>query len=499
MIKQIAGLYELPKNWTWTTVSEIGEVITGTTPQKACQAFYGPDYPFFKPTDLNAGYYTKESSDHLSQLGIEQARLLPEKAILVTCIGATIGKTGFIRTVGACNQQINAIIARNGVLPEFIYFWSISREFQKQISKNASATTLPILNKRKFEKLSVPLAPFKEQNRIVQKVELLFSFLDAGVAQLRLVQGQLKRYRQAVLKAAFEGKLTPQNANDGVVLEGMRKVWEEKELLIKGRKIRKEIANPLPLDEKVPFSAPRGWLWVRLIDLIALEKNGLKRGPFGGSLKKQIFKPEGFLVYEQKHAIYNDFSYAKYFISQEKYEEMIDFSVEPGDLIISCSGTIGKIAEVPTNARKGIINQALLKIKLNKKLVSNGYFIYFFNSSIYQSQIFEKAKGSAMQNMVGMDELKNTVILLPPIEEQKHIVSALDYHFSVIKAISTIAGNSTIQSTVLRQSILKAAFTGQLVPQNPADEPAERLLECIKAERIVKKRINQVELSKYVK
>ena len=126
-----------------------------------------------------------------------------------------------------------------------------------------------------------------------------------------------------------------------------------------------------------------------LQQLVNKRKDSIKRGPFGGSLKKDDFVNDGYLVYEQRHAIHNDFKYEKYYINKEKYNEMIGFKVEPGDLIISCSGvTLGRIAEIPNNAKKGIINQALLKISLDKKIMNNKFFIQQFRSKVIQEKLF---------------------------------------------------------------------------------------------------------------
>ena len=474
----------LPKGWVLAEIREIGEVVTGKTPKKSNPDYYDDTYPFFKPADLNSGYYVKTAADGLSEKGINQSRLLPEKSTLVTCIGATIGKTGFIRVKGASNQQINAIMPHKNILSEFVYFYCISPQFQKEIINNYSSTTLPILNKSKFQNLPIVFPSFLEQGRIVSKLEELFTKLDAGIRSLQNIKIQLQLYRQAVLKHAFHGKLVDQDSNDKKVIEVLEKVKTDKEKMEKDKIIRKQKSLPPFAEHDVPFESPKGWIWVRLIDLIALEKNAMKRGPFGGSLKKEIFVKNGYLVYEQRHAIHNDFNYAKYFITPQKFQEMINFKVEPGDLIISCSGvTLGKIAEIPTKAKKGIINQALLKINLNSKLVRNDFFIYFFNSGIYQNQIFDKAKGSAIPNMVAVEQLKKTLIVIPPLEEQKRLVLELDYHFSLIRDLNKTVQNALIQSNQLRQSILKMAFKGKLVSQNSNDESAEKLLELIRKEK----------------
>jgi type I restriction enzyme S subunit len=194
--------------WQRLPVSKIGEAVTGSTPSTKDAGNLGSSLPFFKPTDLNAGYYVHEARQHLSEKGAKLARLLPERTVLVTCIGATIGKTGLARVACATNQQINALIVNRQVaLPEWAYWCFVSPNGQKQIIENASATTLPILNKSRFENLELPVPPLAEQERIVAEVERRLSV----VSELEtVVEGNLKRatrLRQAILQKAFSGEL----------------------------------------------------------------------------------------------------------------------------------------------------------------------------------------------------------------------------------------------------------------------------------------------------
>ena len=171
--------FEVPEGWEWVKIKDVGIVTTGSTPSKSNPKFYGDNYPFFKPTDLETGINTLFSADNLSKKGFDCARKLPTNSVLITCIGATIGKTGLIRVEGTCNQQINAIIPNaNLIIPEYLYYYCISSYFQNEIKSNASATTLPILNKGNFEKLYAVIPPFSEQKRIVQKIETIFQTLD---------------------------------------------------------------------------------------------------------------------------------------------------------------------------------------------------------------------------------------------------------------------------------------------------------------------------------
>lgn len=195
-------------------VKDVGDLVTGSTPSTNHSEYYGKDYPFYKPTDLNAGYMTYKAARYVSVQGFEISRQLPAKSILVTCIGATIGKTGLIRQTGICNQQINAIIPSEEYIPEFVYFYVISPRFQNSIKTNASATTLPILNKRSFEQLPFVYCSLLEQKAIVTKIETAFSAADKAEKAISAALEQAKQLKQSILKRAFEGKLVPQDPND---------------------------------------------------------------------------------------------------------------------------------------------------------------------------------------------------------------------------------------------------------------------------------------------
>jgi type I restriction enzyme S subunit len=198
---------ELPMDWKMVHVHEVGQIVTGSTPSKSVASYYGRTHPFYKPTDLDAGYNTSSSTDGLTDEGLAEARELPAKSILVTCIGATIGKTGFIRAAGACNQQINAIVPNSTLVPEYGYYYCISPSFQKQIKDNASATTLPLLNKNRFKVLDFILPPKTDQERIVVEVERCLTETEDMETTLDAQLEQSTRLRQAVLKRAFEGRL----------------------------------------------------------------------------------------------------------------------------------------------------------------------------------------------------------------------------------------------------------------------------------------------------
>ncbi|WP_081444028.1 restriction endonuclease subunit S [Helicobacter canadensis] len=199
--------YPLPQHWEWKTLGEIGEIITGSTPSKNNPKFYGNDYPLFKPSDLGSGN-TIKASDNLSKLGFENARKLPKNTLLVVCIGASIGKIGLSGIIGSCNQQINAIIPSPNVLSKYLFFVCHSKYFQSILKKNASQTTLPIINKTEFSKLEIPLPKdIKEQEQIAMHLDSVFD----KIQKLKeLYNAQLQDYeelKQSLLNQAFSGKL----------------------------------------------------------------------------------------------------------------------------------------------------------------------------------------------------------------------------------------------------------------------------------------------------
>ncbi|WP_269235681.1 N-6 DNA methylase [Flavobacterium flavigenum] len=161
-------------------------------------------------------------------------------------------------------------------------------------------------------------------------------------------------------------------------------------------------------------------------EMVRLERLAhFKRGPFGGSLKKEIFVEKGYLVYEQYHAINNDFNFGRYFIDDAKYQEMKAFDVHTNDILISCSGTMGKIAIVPENHPEGIINQALLRLRTND-LISPIYLKKILESDNIQNKYFRNQNGVAIQNVPSVAVLKDILIPLPPIEIQNEIIDKID-------------------------------------------------------------------------
>ena len=207
-----------------------------------------------------------------------------------------------------------------------------------------------------------------------------------------------------------------------------------------------------------PVTNPMGWESTHLPDLVSKREHALKRGPFGGALKKKIFVPAGFKVYQQKNVIYDDFDIGSYFIKKSDYKRLAPFTVSPNNLLISCSGTIGRIAVVPLHAASGVMNQALLKIDLDESIMLNSFFLGLWRSQSFEQQVLGMTHGTGMKNMKSMAELKRVSFIVPPLEIQHRyaaIVESIEQQKATQRAHSAELG-------ALFASLQSRAFSGHL-------------------------------------
>ncbi len=176
-----------------------------------------------------------------------------------------------------------------------------------------------------------------------------------------------------------------------------------------------------------------------------------KRGPFGGSLKKEVFVKKGYAVYEQGHAISNDFGSFRYFIDGDKYKEMRGFAALPGDIIMSCSGTMGRTAILPEDAPQGVINQALLRLRVTEQLLVQ-FLKLWMDSVSFLDAIESVAFGAAIRNVASVDILKRLQLPLPPLSTQQSIVAEIEAEQALVNANRELISRmeKKIQATLAR-------------------------------------------------
>ena len=312
-----------------------------------------------------------------------------------------------------------------------------------------------------------------------------------------------KQLKNSILQWAIRGKLVPQDPNDEPASVLLDKIRQEKERLIKEKKIKRDknasiiyrgednsyyekmfaTGEVKCIDEEVPFEIPKGWEWCRLNDLALYRK-----GPFGSSLTKSMFvakSNQSVKVYEQKNAIQKDFRLGDYYISKEKFEAMQSFIVKPNDIIVSCAGTIGETYLLPLDAPVGIINQALMRVTLFDLSMAEYWQMYFAYMLLNEAQM--KGAGSAIKNIPPFEYLKAVLVPVPPLSEQSRLVERYNLLLSLIAKYESEADklnclNLNIYDK-LKKTVLQEAIQGKLVQQIAEEGTAQKLLEQIKTEK----------------
>ena len=299
---------------------------------------------------------------------------------------------------------------------------------------------VPKLNQEHLNSILVPLPPLSEQEAIVAELSKYAPLLDEyqlAYSEIKLLNDSFpERLKKSILQEAVQGKLVPQDPSDEPAEALLERIRAEKQRLIKEGKIKKDKhesvifrrdnshyekrgSEEVCIDDEIPFEVPSSWALIRLDDIGIYRK-----GPFGSSLTKSMFVPKGadtVKVYEQKNAIQKDHTLGTYYITRQYYEsKMRSFTVEPGDILVSCAGTIGETYILPEQIELGIINQALMRMTIFAP-IDLDYFLLYFDYVLKQAAK-ETSKGSAIKNIPPFEIFKKLILPLPPLEEQKRIV-----------------------------------------------------------------------------
>jgi type I restriction enzyme, S subunit len=476
----------LPQGWTWTNLADIGTInprsINKELPDHAEVTFIpmrcvnemgmGMDVSIIKKyVEVKRGYTPFITGDLLV------AKITPCMENGKVVIAGKL-KNG----IGYGSTEFHVIRFHQDIAKNFYYYLFLREDIRKDARSHMTGTAGQLRVPASFiQNLKVPLPPLPEQHRIVTKIEELFTQLDAGVASLKKVQAQLKRYRQAVLKAAFEGRLTQdwRKEHKGEV--------EPTDIVIK--KIRdkyprdeKEISKRLPLDESELFQLPEGWTWVQTQDICENITNGYT--PTSDKLFEDAGEIPFIKVYNLTKNGTLDFTIKPSFISRETHDtELKRSAVYPEDVLMNIVGPpLGKISLVPELYPVWNINQAIVIYRTfpeyNRKVL-----LFALLSDMIQKWLQKRGKTTAGQTNYTITMSRSLPIPFPPLKEQKIIVEEIERHFSQIDYLENTITTCLRKAESLRQSILKQAFEGRLVPQDPNDEPASVLLERIRAEK----------------
>jgi type I restriction enzyme S subunit len=456
-----------PKGWVWAELGEIASYINGKAFKPSEWEKHGK--PIIRIQNLTGSsnkvnYYSKP---------VEEDYIIKDGDLLISW-SATLGVFIYRGEDAVLNQHIFKV--KPYIDKKFLYF--LVSAFIDELKRKVHGTGMQHITKSKFEESQIPLPPLPEQQRIVSKIEELFTKLEAGVDALKKAKEQIKRYRQAVLKYAFEGKLTEEwrEANMdklesvSVLLE---RIKEERK-----KKLGKKYKELPPIDTSELPELPEGWMWTCLGN-IAEFKNGIN---FNKDLKgnKGILTVDVLNMYSRGVFLNLDGLYRVNKVVNQEY------LLRDGDVLFVRSSVkregIGWASAFKEIAEPVTFCGFIIRARFPKYRIHPKYAVYFLRMDFARKLIIGKGSQVTITN-ISQNSLATIPFPLATTTEQQKIVEEIERRFSVADEVEKIIDNSLKQAERLRQSILKKAFEGKLVPQDPSDEPAEKLLERIKAEK----------------
>ena len=487
----------LPINWIKARFGELCKVQGGN-------AFRSQDYqalgvPLVRIGNLISNEIAfPESSVFLPESFLAKfpGFVLNQGDVLIAMSGATTGKMGVFRHDGPAllNQRVGRFQFKEKITVDQRFAALLVEKIRDLVVKTAYGAAQPNISPSQIEEMEVPLPPFNEQRRIVATIEELFSDLDAGVAALKRAKANLKRYRASVLKAAVEGKLTeewrakhpakePASALLARILKERRQKWEADQLA-KFAAAKKEppknwkekYVEPTPPDTTGLQELPTDWCWASVDQICDV---GTGTTP---SRANAGYYENGSVPWIMSGAVNHPFvDEASEFVTELALQETTLRLYPKGTLILALYGegkTRGMVSELRIEAT---VNQALGTLVFSSSAISIQPFVKVFLTSNYV-QLRRQAAGG-MQPNLNLGIVKQIAIPFPPISEQAPIVAEVASRVSQIDSAETSIEHDLVRADRLRQSILKQAFEGKLVPQDPKDEPASVLLERLRASR----------------
>jgi type I restriction enzyme S subunit len=458
----------------------ISEIQTGKTPPMNNPEYYSSnDMEWIKPSDIGFEKYIS-ASDWISEIAVKanKATIYKPNTILIICIGGGIGRLGIVNKHCSSNQQITGVLFKDNVIPEYAYYFFLSR--YKIFEKNSSKSTLPIINQKGLGNLDFLCPKIDFQKEIVKYLDYckdclssnnypsndkfnldneIISFsicaFKAYYTQKELLfeykkqLNEINNLNKAILQEAIQGKLFKQDPKDEPAIELLKRITAEKFNSVKKGK-------PLPLikPEEIPFEIPENWVWCRLGEIFEIE-NGDRSSSYP---IESDFKSNGVGFFNTKNLIDGKISFDNVnYISQEKFENLRSGKLKDRDLLVVLRGSVGKSGifiadEIHTT---GFINAQLAILRCMN--IFSQFYLYFLQTSIFLKQSVHKTTGSA-QPQISAKNLQDCLIPLPPLSEQKRIVAEIEKQLAKTKELKEHIIANRQSTEQLLKALLHQAF-----------------------------------------
>ena len=392
--------FEIPENWCWTTLGEVGKWQSGATPSRLCKEYYGGDIPWLKTGDLNDGYIT-DIPEYITQKALKETsvKLNPAGSVLIAMYGATIGKVGILTFPATTNQACCACVEYEATDQQYLFYFLLSHK--ENFIRQGGGGAQPNISKEKIVETLLPLPPFNEQKRIVNEVEKWFSIIDKIESGTIELESYVKQTKSKILDLAISGKLVPQDPDDEPAIELLKRI------------------NPdfKPCDNSHYENLPQGWAVCQIKDIFNIT---MGQSPTGESINGV----RGIEFHQGK------IHFTESYLSQSGvYTDQPTKIVEVDSLLLCVRAPVGVLN---ITQRKICIGRGLCALK-PKYEIDNLYWLFIL--SAYKDYFESNATGSTFKAISG-DTIKNAVIKLPPLQEQKRILSSIISLYESLDAIT---------------------------------------------------------------
>lgn len=499
---------DLPKGWVNSHLENVAEWSSGGTPSRKHPEYFGGDVPWVKTGELTRKYI-RDTEEKLTLLGLDKssAKVFPKGSVGIAMYGATIGKVSIWGIDASTNQACAVAQPISDVLDTEFLFHFLKSE-KDSLVKEGKGGAQPNISQGLLKAWPLKLPPLNEQRRIVARIEAMFDQIDHAVEALKTARKTLGLYRQSLLKTAFEGRLTThwraQNADKLETPETLlTRIRHEREARYKAAlddwqkalttwreggekgkkpakpKRPKEFVGAATIPDDTTLITPNEWIIPPMSDL----------GQTTGGLTKN--QKRNALPIKAKYL-----RVANVYSNRLELEEIMEIGVTEeelqktslckGDLLfVEGNGSIEQIGRVAVwDGRIPNITHQNHLIRFSPDgLLSSRFALYFMISPYGRKLIEAQASSTSGLNTLSISKIGGLPTPICSPAEQTEITRILDTRLSAADALEAEIDAALARAEALRQSILKQAFSGKLVPQDPNDEPASALLECIKAEK----------------
>ena len=487
---------DIPPSWASQALSEVALVIQGQSPPGSTYNTRGDGLPFFQG---------KAEFGPMSPTAVKSCTdpsKIAEPGDVLISVRAPVGPTNLADVKCCIGRGLAAIRPYDQIPPRFLLYYL--RHSVSLLARQATGTTFKAISGKQLRSHPAIVPPIEEQHRIVEAIESYFTRLDDAVATLERVQRNLKRYRASVLKAAVEGRLVPTEAELaraegrdyepasvllGRILAERRRRWEEAELAkmkAKGKppkndKWKAKYKEPTEPDTSAVPVLPEGWSWAT-VDALHWD------GGYGTSQKCRA-EADGPPVLRIPNVQRQTLSLDDLKFAVDPAELSPDGALKPGDFVfIRTNGSkslIGRGALVAQDLPGDFFFASyLIRLRLAAELLTARWFALVWHVPVVRDQLLRDAASSAGQHNVSLSAARSYSVPIPPLVEQGRILSEVERLLSLSDSGGELALAASTRCQTLCQSILKWAFEGRLVDQDPSDEPAAALLDRIAAERV---------------